>query len=291
MEVPFGPMSVWDILDRSVRLYRRHLWAIFSTTAFVALCLYVVNRLCVYVLEHYMHELSARPTRGLVLAALVLTLLVSTVAVTLSFVQTGVVAVAASDAYLGRRPSLSEALKRVPLRRLLNASVLAAFLINVGFMLLLVPGIVLMINLALVPIVVALEGRSPGASLKRSWNLVRARMGGGFWNSNVTRLVIIWSFLLILILLGYTIWAAIYGYLPDAWKTTETLKFPPLGTVQVPGLRLVPKVALNLVLVLIESFLQPFAFCALVLLYYDIRVAKEGLDIEQSLDKLQWRKG
>jgi len=291
MEVPFGPMSVWDILDRSVRLYRRHLWAIFSTTAFVALCLYVVNRLCVYVLEHYMHELSARPTRGLVLAALVLTLLVSTVAVTLSFVQTGVVAVAASDAYLGRRPSLSEALKRVPLRRLLNASVLAAFLINVGFMLLLVPGIVLMINLALVPIVVALEGRSAGASLKRSWNLVRARMGGGFWNSNVTRLVIIWSFLLILILLGYTIWAAIYGYLPDAWKMTETWDIPPFGQFQVSGLLPVPKVALNLVLVLIESFLQPFAFCALVLLYYDIRVAKEGLDIEQSLDKLQWRKG
>lgn len=310
-----SPMSVWDILDRSVRLYRRRVGTILPAAVLVALAIYPANRICLFALLHYVAGLERAPS-GLApaLAALLVVLALSALVLALSFIQTGVMAVVICDAYFesegaapdgaGLKPSarpagrLLSALRKVPLRSLVLSSLLAACVINLALLPLVVPAFVLAISFALVPLVAALEGPaglSPGAGgtgawacLRRSWRLVRARMGGGFWNSNVTRIVVIWAFGLVVLMLGYAIVMSLVEVVPESWKTTRTVDIPGIVTFSAPVLRTWPAVAFDLVGQVVCAFFQPFVFCALVLLYYDIRVAKEGIDIEWGLDRLGW---
>ena len=117
---------------------------------------------------------------------------------------------------------------------------------------------------------------------------MRARMKRGFWNSNVTRLVVIWGFLLILSLLGYAISGSLASAVPDSWSTTRSVRIPAFGVTAVPVLRPLAAVVLGIIGQGIYAFFQPFALCALVLLYYDIRVTKEGMDIQMMLDHAEW---
>jgi Membrane domain of glycerophosphoryl diester phosphodiesterase. len=156
------PLSVGEILDTSFSLYRRHFGAL-ATVSLICTGLPLVLRLFVEAAG----GLFAHP-------ALALVYLLSLVV--LSLVATGATVFIVSESYLGRPLSAREALLRATpyMGRILIASLLMALVVGLGFMLIVIPGIILGVGLALaIPAVVLEPGRSASGALSRSWELTR----------------------------------------------------------------------------------------------------------------------
>ena len=275
------------MLDRSVRLYRRHVWKLFGAAVLVSLAGYTVNRLALFAVQAYAQNVPfAGVPIGQALLFMTLGLGVAAVALVVGFVEIGVLSVFVSDAYLEDRISMREALGRVPWPGLLGACLISTLIIGVGFVMCVVPGVFFAITFALVPVVGAVERRGPFAALKRSWALVRAPVPRGFWNHTVTRIVVIWAFVAILGLLSLVILGAANQTVPDSWRVERSIPTP-IGQWQFRPLRPWIGVGMDLFGVTVQAFFRPFFLCALILLYYDIRARKEGLDIELLLDRLE----
>jgi len=280
------PLSVWEILDYSVRLYRRHLGSLFCAAALVGLATYPLGRVYLYGLQKYsvyMLEHPFSPASLLALLALLVGLFLLSVALT--FIQSGVLAVMAGQAYREGRTSLEGLWLKLRFGRLLGACLLSTCLIVLGTALFLVPGFYCAINFALVPVVVVTEARGPVAALKRSWQLMRAPMPGGLWNNNVLRIMVLWSFIIVLGLLALGINSTVTLLATKLWGVPRAA----YTHVALPGNWALPvwaEIAVGLLGQLVDSFFRPFALCALVLLYYDIRLHREGLDVELMLDRM-----
>lgn len=158
-----------------------------------------------------------------------------------------------SDAYLGRETSAGAALGRAAglLPRLLAISFLSSLLIGFGLVLLLIPGVILLSGLLLSTVVAVLEGPpSATAAMGRSWELTRGYRGKVL----LTMLV---AFLMLTV--PSVVIGAIWGLLG-----TVTAESVPMLVVQS----------------LLSVFIYPFVYVVMTVLYYDIRVRKEGFDLE-----------
>ena len=278
-----GPISIWEILDRSVRLYRRHVWKLFGAALLVGLAAYGINRLFLLALLAYVDEVQAGGASAAKVVTLVgMTFVTFAVAILLILVRTGIMALLASDAYVADRVSVGRTLRTFPYRAVVFASLLAAVVTTAGLLLLLVPGLFMLITFALVPVVSAVERRRPLEALKRSWALVRAPMPKGFWNNNVTRVVVIWVFASILQLLVLGADVAVAGAAPDSWRVDKAAVS--IRRWEFKPLRPAAQVVSDMLTRAVAAFITPFGMCALVILYYDTRVRREGFDIERMLD-------
>jgi hypothetical protein len=90
---------------------------------------------------------------------------------------TGVVAAGVSQLRGGERHGLRHVARILPYRRLIAVDLLFSAIVLVGFLLLVVPGILFLVWFSLAGVVVKLEGRSAIDALRRSRELVR----GSFW--------------------------------------------------------------------------------------------------------------
>jgi len=285
MERAMRPMSIWHILDRSVRLYRRHLRVLFGAAVIVGLAGYAVNRIALFSLQAYARRVPlGAAALSEALPLVLLTLAVSGVALAVDFMQVGVLAPFAGHAYVEGRVEAREALSEVPFLAVVSSCLACAFAVGAGLLVLVVPGLFFAVTFALVPTVAGLEGRGPLGSLRRSWELMRAPMPKGLWNNTVTRVVVIWGFVAVLQVLALSIWGLAFETAPDSWKV-DRIEVTPWGQWQVPALRPWIGIGMDIFKVFIEAFFRPFGLCAFVLLYYDIRVRKEGFDIALLLDR------
>lgn len=286
LHVPLEPLSIWEILDRSVRLYRRHLWRFFGVSVLVSLAAYAILGPFAYGLQVYLEHRESMGWRAASLPGLLSLALGGILLMwTLTLVRSGVLAVLVGEAYVKGEARLETLLTKLPLGRLAAASLLCSLIVVAGSLVLLVPGVYLAINYVLVPVVAALEGRGARGALGRSRWLVRARMARGFFNNNITRIMVIWVFFTALAMLASAIQFTLMGIAWRLWGESGHV-----GNAMVrfsyPMLPRGIMVAVDLLAQVTAAFFQPFALCAMVLLYYDIRVKKEGLDIEMMLDQL-----
>jgi hypothetical protein len=250
------PLSVGEILDTSFSLYRRHFAAV-ATVAVVCTGLPLVLRLF---LEAGGGVFSSIP--------LLLVYLLSTVV--LSLVATGATVFIVSESYLGRPLSAREALARATpyMGRILICSFLMALLVGLGFLFLFIPGIILAVGLALaIPAVVLEPGRSASAALSRSWELTR----GARW-----RLFALGVTLLVLL---YVPFFAITGVL--------TFLLSRGGSSAVTGTASSTTIAALALAGIVQIFIYPLFYCVLTVAYYDLRVRKEGFDLELLAASLQ----
>ena len=288
MDTAVEPMNVWQILNASVRLYRRNFRRLFGTALLVGLAGYAVNRLTIFGAMAYLDRLvpTAMSLHDIVLL-LLLTLTMCSVALVVAFVQWGVIAAAASDAYLCRDKPLDATLRQVPLRSLLVASVVTTAVVSAG-LLLVVPGFIFSIVFIFVPLVSTLEGAGPVAALRRSWTLVRAPMPGGLMNSTVSRLAVIGVLAVILGLLCVAVTISLAEAAPATWKVEKTIETG-MGEWRLPLPMLLPplQVVMDIISEAVAALFRPVPLCALVMLYYDIRARREGMDVEQILERLE----
>jgi uncharacterized membrane protein len=188
--------------------------------------------------------------------------------VVLNLIATGATVFIVSESYLGRPISAREALNRATpyIGRILVCSLLMAFVIGLGFVLLFIPGIILAVGLALAIPTVVLEPRSPSAALSRSWELTR----GSRWR--------VFGLGVTLLILLYIPVVAITGLIAVVLPHASGDRFGPASLSTIAALAVGG---------VVQMFIYPLFYCVLTLTYYDLRVRKEGFDLELLASTLQ----
>jgi hypothetical protein len=248
------PLTVGEILDTSFSLYRRHFGAL-ATVALVCTGIPLVLRMFL--------EAS-----GGFFVNLTLGILYALSLVVLNLVATAATVFIVSESYLGRPLSARDALMRSTpyLGRILVCSLLMAMAAGLGFLLFFVPGVILAVGLALaIPAVVLEPGISASGALSRSWELTR----GARWR--------IFGLGITLLVLLYVPVVAITGLfavlLPQSSGMFGTASLGMVMAIAVAGL--------------VQMFIYPLFYCVLTITYYDLRVRKEGFDLELLASTLQ----
>ncbi len=243
------PLSVGEILDVSFTLYPRH----FATLGTIAvLCSGLPVLLSLYI------EAS-----GGVLQNLSLTLVYYVVFTVLSSIATAATVFVVSESYLGHPLKAVGALQRAAplLGRLIVCSLLLVIVVFFGFLFFMIPGIVLLCGLLLAfPSLVLEPGSSPTGALSRSWSLTR----GSRWR-----------------MLGLLVTLLVLLYVP-------IIAVGAIATVVLPSDRsLTPGIMTLAVVGVMQMLLYPLLYCVLTVAYYDLRVRKEGFDLEVLASTLQ----
>jgi hypothetical protein len=249
------PLGVGEILDTSFSLYRRHFGAL-ATVALVCTGVPLVLRLFL-------------ETGGGLWSNLPLALLYLLSVVVLNLVATAATVFIVSESYLGRPITAREALRRATpyMGRILVCSLLMALVVGLGFLLFLIPGIILGVGLALaIPAVVLEPGLSPSAALSRSWELTR----GARWR--------IFGLGITLLVLLYVPVVAVSGLFAMFLPQRAAGGLGPLALATIAGLAIGG---------LVQIFIYPLFYCVLTVTYYDLRVRKEGFDLELLASTLQ----
>jgi uncharacterized membrane protein len=248
------PLTVGEILDTSFSLYRRH-FAALATVALVCTGIPLVLRMFL--------EAS-----GGFLVNLTLGVLYALSLVVLNLVATAATVFIVSESYLGRPLSAWEALRRATpyMGRILVCSLLMAIVVGLGFLLLLIPGVILAVGLALAIPAVVLEPRtSASGALSRSWELTR----GARWR---------------LFGLGITLLVLLYVPVVAITGLFALLLPESAGMFSGGSLGMVMAIAVG---GLVQMFIYPLFYCVLTVAYYDLRVRKEGFDLELLASTLQ----
>lgn len=168
------------------------------------------------------------------------------------------ITVIVSDICCGYPPTLAHAFGKLTWRAVC-AILLAFATIIVGFVLLIIPGILFAAWLQFVTMVVALEGASPTEAFRRSKEL-----GKGYYLRNLGII------LLVSIIIGFPLGLTSFflGFV------LALLHFYPTGTGAIGGL--------------LGVLVTPLIIISGVLLYYDMRVRKEGYDTVKLAEDLDY---
>jgi hypothetical protein len=244
--VALRPLSVGEIIDASFQVYRRH----FSALAMIVLVCSGIPMLI---------QIYTRAIGGVHWA---LTLLYFLLTVVLGLIATGASVFVVSESYLGRGITAREALARatpfvVPM---IFASVAVGLLALVGFILFFIPGVIAVCGLALTIPALVVESLEPSAAMGRSWSLTRGHR---------LRMLGLFFVIVILLVVPYVALMGVFGVVA--------------ALVSAGGAKAAGAAVLMIGVVLaaiVQLLLSPLYQAALVIAYYDLRVRKEGFDLE-----------
>lgn len=249
------PLSTGEILDNAFGLYRRH----FAPLVVIVLVVSAVPT----ILELYVQA------SGGFLARPVLGMLTGLLNIVLSAIGTAAAVFIVSDSYLGRPVDAWDALSRaVPyIARVVVLSILTTLVVGLGFMFFLVPGVIFLSALVVSTQALVLEeNRSPTEAMGRSWQLTK----GSRWK--VLALVVVTAIIVAI--------PSMAGGIAAAFLTTG----PAVLTDLPMGWYLAMVVG-----AVVQLLLYPLMYSVLTVLYYDLRVRKEGFDLEVLAQALETR--
>lgn len=278
--VRFRPMPLPELLDELFRLYRRHFSLIVGISLLVALPGLVWSLVTgIYRLNSasYANLITTSPGAAptfnsqqlsSLLGAILLGVLGSLILLPFSL---GAVYRAVTDVALGRPATIGSVLRETLARYFPLLGLVGLFILMfigwiiaeaVGFVLLILPGIAvfcaalyLAVRWSLVVAAMMAEDIGPIRGLGRSWNLV----SGSWWRTLGILLIV--TILQLIITYGLGI---LFGLIA-ALVTT--------GDVQAAVTQIVGTI--------LNAVVNPITIIAVVLLYFDLRVRKEGLDLDQ----------
>lgn len=249
------PLSTGEILDNAFGLYRRH----FAPLVVIVLVVSAVPT----ILELYVQA------SGGFLARPVLGMLTGLLNIVLSAIGTAAAVFIVSDSYLGRPVDAWDALSRaVPyIARVVVLSILTTLVVGLGFMFFLVPGVIFLSALVVSTQALVLEeNRSPTEAMGRSWQLTK----GSRWK--VLALVVVTAIIVAI--------PSMAGGIAAAFLVTgpAVLTDLPMGWYLAMVIGAV-----------VQLLLYPLMYSVLTVLYYDLRVRKEGFDLEVLAQALETR--
>jgi hypothetical protein len=234
------PLSTGEVLDVSFGLYR----SMFAPLVIVT----VASRLIPMVLGIYLNATGgALEHLGLFLVQVVLSIVMGAVGVAATTYMV-------AGAYLGNQVTAETALRSASglIGRLILLSFMTSLVIGAGFILLIVPGVIFVAGLALSTVALVLEQpMTATGAMSRSWELSKGFRGKTLLTLLVTVL------LLVIPTMVAGIIAAIVGLLGISSQLVILVLAGVLGI-----------------------FVYPFMYVTLTVLYYDLRVRKEGFDLE-----------
>ncbi len=257
------PLGVGEVLDVAFKIYKRHAVPLFKIVLFVVLPLQLLGAIVFLstvddpdAVTGFGEFDSNSDTEAA--GAVVGTVVVSVLGGLAVLLATAACMKAVADAYLRRTPDWKESLRaaRSRLGSLIWLTVLFFLLLIPAFIALVIPGIWLAIAWTVAYPVLMLEGIRGRKALGRSYRLVKGRWWPSFG-------VVVISYL-IAAMLQFIVGALMAVLL--LFGVEDSL----LGTVVVNAVG-------NTIAGVIAT---PFQAAAVALLYFDLRVRKEGLDIE-----------
>lgn len=249
------PLAFGEVLDQSFGLYRK----LFAPLMIISL---VANALPA-LLSIVGSMLGNQSAGGMSLAIVAMILSVVGAAV-----GTGASTFLVSDFLLSRPADVNDSLRRAWPRTgaLVSCSILFGFVVMLGFVALVVPGFIALAGLSLAFTAVTVEGLTGSDSLGRSWELTK-----GFK----------WKVLGLLCVFG----AIFYGLVIGSSFMIGLAVDATGGNVQADaaaanGGASTFMLLITVVTSLIRIVIYPVLYCIVVTVYYDLRVRKEGFDLE-----------
>jgi hypothetical protein len=272
-EVNLRPMTLGEVLDTTFNLYKRHFWLFVGITALPFVVLFVIQvavaafQSAVVVPPASQQLQSPGLAVGVLAGAVIGGLLVAVVYLFLVGAAQAATIFAVSDLYLGRPASVRGSYRRVGSKafRVILVLILVGLAVGVGFLLLIIPGLILLCRTAVSVPVSMLEDTKAIGSIERSMQLTK-----GFGMQVFLIFALVW-------VLSYA--AALIFQLPFTYiagaaaKAHQSLSF---------GMIVLQHVSEFLSQVLIG----PIGTIAFSLMYYNLRVRKEAFDIQHLISSL-----
>jgi hypothetical protein len=266
------PLSTAEVIDVAFRLYRRHFPHLLAIAALVYVPLGILEALLLTTLFTNIGQLEGVVTHGGSPPPLSLPQVAGLAAGgsalgllwLLSYVLVyAALAVAISRQYLGEQMSVGEAYRQVmpALLPLILTGLAVSLIVGVGIVFCILPGLYLAVLYAFTWPAVVLERRGVIEALRRSQELV-----SGHWGR-------VFGTMLLLSLIVFVIQAAVQ--VPLGLLITVLL-----------GQSSVGQALAQLLSTLTSMVLLPLTMTGLIVLYYDLRVRKEGFDLQLLADQL-----
>lgn len=258
----FGPKGLGDILSAAFDLYRQNWVQLIQIVAIVVIPLTFVQALIYSAADDDVGDIRVNEVTGEIttgggfLRGLLLFALSALIGFMIQQLLLGALTRGAAGALVGRAVDVAGSYRYAfsRLGGLLILSLLYGLIVAIGFILLIIPGIIFGVFLSMAVPTYIIERRTATDALSRSWNLV----SGSFWHT-----------------LGVIVVAAILASVVNGVITT-------LGGNSFVGRWLLGAVA--------QIITAPFVALVGVVLYVDLRVRREGLDmstLQRELDTAQ----
>ncbi len=254
------PLTLGEVFDRAFSIYRAHFFKLIGITTLALVIPYSLYTAALYESQHAV-------AAGQVNVAAVIVMLVGVIGLLAAYaVVQAAVMHAVSELYLGHPITIGDAYARTSgsIWRILVLFLLQGLGICLGLLLFIVPGILLALRwLVGVPALVV-EGLGPGAALSRSMTLTSNMAGRMF----------------VAVLLQFVLGMVVSMVLTMPFTVLE-IAAAAKGQIS-PGIQALSQVGQLLSSVLVF----PIASAIVCVLYYDLRVRKEGFDLEQMVSQL-----
>jgi hypothetical protein len=253
----FEPMSVGQILDRTFRIYREDFLHFVTIVAVIQVPVALL-RLAVPRLVAAFVPAGGGASGGAVVAAVVGGLVAFFLLIIAQSLSSGALVKSVSEAYLGNEVSVGEAYRFVlpKVGTLVWASILVFVVVLIGYMLLIVPGVIFSLWLMLTTQAIIVEGRPASAAMGRSKALTSGNLGKVFGLAFVIFIISI-------------IISAVFTFVGG-------LAFA--GALAAGAT--VASLVSEIISVIGQILVAPISATAFILLYYDLRIRKEGFDLE-----------
>lgn len=260
MTTALRPMSISELLDRSFFLYRKHFYLFVGIVALPHLVLLSLQ-LGAVVIRSKVAGFS-----GWTLPWTLATMVVYVAALATS---QGATVIAVSKVHLDHQTSVAESLRSMKSRIVYLSLIMIGMGVGIstGFVLLIIPGIILSLMWALTIPVAVLEDKGLRDSVSRSAELTKGNRG---------RIFVIYFLFLVLTYTVYVLWEIPILILLGVFARANNPTTLPVWS----------QVAFPIGGFLTQCLVSPLLTIALSLVYYDQRVRKEGFDLELMMSTL-----
>jgi len=263
--VQLEPMSVSEILDGSFKLYRNNLIRFVAIVAVVQIPVGLVS-LCGQTLMHMGTEAAGpggQPQFSLTmgLSALGLGLFVLSVGMVGQALANAALVKSVSESYLGNEVTVGEAYRfALPkLFSLIGAGMLVGLLCGFGFFMCVVPGVIFSLWFAMTTQAIVFEDLGAFRGMSRSKELASGNLG---------KILGVWLIVVLIMMLVGGVFATVGGVF--SMLVPGVTGFVLRGLCQLVG----------------QVLIAPIGAAAFNLLYYDLRIRKEGFDLEMLAERL-----
>lgn len=271
-DVDLRPMSLGEVLDRTFSLYKRNFWLFIGITALPFLILLVLR---VGLASFQTANVGVARTggtapvisSGVIAGAITAGVIFGFLYLVLIGAAQAATVFAVSDLYLGRPASVRGSYGRVGGKalRVIAILILVSLSVGVGFILLIIPGFILLCRTALSVPASMLEDSKSIRSIERSMELTKGHA--------------LQLFLIFLLVWFLTYVAALVFQVPFVYLQTEAIKAHQALSFGVLILQ-------NLATFLSEVLIAPIGTIAFCLMYYNLRVRKEAFDVQHLMASL-----
>ena len=258
------PLTFGDLFDEAIDLYRNNFMLLAGIAGLVYIPLAGLGALITWPLFQALGNLSGGSSALNPLQSLTLQLpfwglfgVFVIIGGILQIMSLAATTWAVSSCYLGSRPTIISSYKAVLSRiiPLICAVLLTYLMLAVGFVLCVIPGIIVLILTAFVSEVLILENKGCVESIKRSFVLAKSSWG---------RILLVGVISVLLM-----------------WVVSLLISLPfqvlTMGVAQQTSLAMAMS---TIVRGITSAIVMPIIAVAFVLLYYDVRVRLEGFDVE-----------